>query len=99
MSFSSVIAAFLASVLVGVVHRCKKTGYLVLITPAIYCCCPGGALHKFFTAVLTMDTVNILPCTLTLVYNIAGLYIGVMAGTLLMNKITKVKSQDFKKAF
>ena len=91
----SAIAAFMASILVGLVHRRYKTGYLVLLTPAIYCCCPGGALHRFFTAVLTLDTVNILPCTLTLVYNIAGLYLGVMAGTRLMNIICKEKSEKF----
>lgn len=95
----SIIAAFISSILVGIVHRQKDTGYLVILTPTIYSCCPGGALHKFFTAIITFDTANILPCTLTLAYNVAGLYIGVMAGTLLMNKITKVKSQDFKKAF
>ena len=95
----SIVAAFISSILVGIVHRQKDTGYLVILTPTIYSCCPGGALHKFFTAIITLDTANILPCTLTLAYNVAGLYIGVMAGTLLMNKITKVKSQDFKKAF
>ena len=95
----SVIAAFMASILVGIFHRQGKTGYLIVLTPAIYCCCPGGALHKFFVAILTLDTVNILPCTLTLVYNILGLYIGVMAGTLLMNKLTSKKSQEFKEAF
>ena len=96
---ASVIAAFMASILVGITHRQDKTGYLIILTPTIYCCCPGGALHKFFLSILTMDTVNILPCTLTLAYNIAGLYIGVMAGTMLMNKITSKKSQDFKVAF
>lgn len=95
----SVIAAFMASVMVGITHRQGKTGYLIILTPAIYSCCPGGALHKFFVAILTMDAVNILTTTLTLVYNIAGLYIGVMAGTLLMNKITSKKSQEFKIAF
>lgn len=95
----SVIAAFMASILVGVVHRQGKTGYLAILTPAIYCCCPGGAFHRFFAAILTLDTENILPCTLTLAYNIAGLYIGVMAGTWLMNKITSQKSQEFQKAF
>jgi len=91
----SIIAAFMASILVGIIHRHGKTGYLVILTPVIYCCCPGGALHKFFTAVITLDKINILPCTLTLVYNIAGLYIGVMAGTRLMNIITKIKSEEF----
>ena len=91
----SVIAAFMASVLVGIVHRQGKTGYSVILTPVIYCCCPGGALHKFFTAVLTLNTANILPCTLTLTYNIAGLYIGVMVGTKLMNTICKKQSEKF----
>ena len=95
----SVVAAFIASILVGITHRQGKTGYLIILTPTIYACCPGGALHKFFTAILTLDTVNILPCTLTLAYNVAGLYIGVLIGTLLMNKITNKKSQDFKVAF
>lgn len=95
----SVTAAFMASILVGIVHRQGKTGYLLILTPAIYCCCPGGALHKFFTAILTFDTANILPHTLTLFYNVAGLYIGVMAGTFLMNKITSKKSQEFQKAY
>ena len=95
----SVVAAFIASILVGITHRQGKTGYLIVLTPTIYACCPGGALHKFFVAILTRDTANILPCTLTLAYNIAGLYIGVMAGTWLMNKITSKKSQDFKIAF
>ncbi len=95
----SVIAAFMASIMVGIIHRQDKTGYLIILTPTIYCCCPGGALHKFFVAILTLDTTSILPCTLTLVYNIAGLYIGVMAGTILMNKITSKKSQEFKVAF
>ena len=100
MLFSgSVVAAFMASILVGITHRQGKTGYLIVLTPTIYCCCPGGALHKFFAAIITMDTANILPCTLTLAYNIAGLYIGVMAATALMNKITSKKSQDFKVAF
>ncbi len=95
----SIIAAFMASIMVGIVHRQGKTGYLMILTPVIYCCCPGGALHKFFTAVLTLDTVNILPYTLTLAYNVAGLYIGVMAGTFLMNKITSKKSQEFQKTY
>lgn len=95
----SVIAAFMASILVGIIHRQDKSGYLIILTPAIYCCCPGGALHRFFAAILTLDAANILPCTLTLAYNIAGLYIGVMAGTFLMNKITAKKSQEFKVAF
>ena len=93
---ASIAAAFTASILVGVVYRQGKAGYQVLLTPVIYSCCPGGALHKFFVAVLTLDTVNILPCTLTLVYNISGLYVGVMAGTLFMNKITSVKTPEFK---
>ncbi len=91
----SIIAAFMASILVGIIHRQGKTGYLVILTPVIYCCCPGGALHKFFTAVITLDNINILPCTLALVYNAAGLYIGVMAGTRLMNIVTKIKSEEF----
>ena len=95
----SVVAAFMASIMVGITHRQGKTGYLIVLTPTIYSCCPGGALHKFFAAIITMDTANILPCTLTLAYNIAGLYIGVMFGTWLMNKITSKKSQDFKVAF
>ena len=95
----SVIAAFMASIMIGIVHRQGKTGYLIVLTPTIYCCCPGGALHKFFTAIITLDTASILPCTLTLAYNVAGLYIGVMAGTALMNKITSKKSQEFQKAF
>jgi len=91
----SIIAAFMASILVGIIHRQGKTGYLVILTPTIYCCCPGGALHRFFTAVITLDNINILPCTLTLVYNIAGLYIGVMAGTRFMNIVTKIESEKF----
>ena len=91
----SVIAAFTASVLVGIIHRQGKTGYLVIVTPVIYSCCPGGALHKFFTAVITLDSINILPCAFTLFYNITGLYIGVMAGTKLMNIVTKIKSEEF----
>lgn len=91
----SIIAAFMASILVGILHRRGKTGYIIILTPVIYCCCPGGALHKFFTAVLTLDSANLLPCTLTLVYNVAGLYIGVMAGTKLMNMLCKKKSEIF----
>ena len=91
----SIIAAFMASILVGIVHRRGKTGYITILTPVIYCCCPGGALHKFFTAVLTLDSANLLPYTLTLVYNVAGLYIGVMAGTKLMNMLCKKKSEIF----
>jgi|GEM_PF-2909244 len=89
----SIIAAFMASILVGIVHRQGKTDYLVILTPVIYCCCPGGALHRFFTSYITLDIANIMPCTLTLVYNIAGLYIGVMAGTKLMNIICKQKAE------
>ena len=89
----SIIAAFMASVLVGILNRRGKTGYIVILTPVIYCCCPGGALHRFFTALITLDAANIIPCTLTLVYNIAGLYIGVMAGTKLMNIICKQKAE------
>ena len=91
----SIIAAFMASILVGILHRRGKTGYIIILTPVIYCCCPGGALHKFFTAVLTLDSANLLPYTLTLVYNVAGLYIGVMAGTKLMNMLCKKKSEIF----
>lgn len=91
----SIAAAFLASILVGIIHRTGKTGYLTILTPTIYCCCPGGALHRFFTAVITLDSINILSCTLTLAFNVAGLYIGVMAGTKLMNIITKIKSEEF----
>ena len=91
----SIIAAFMASILVGILHRRGKTGYITILTPVIYCCCPGGALHKFFTAVLTLDSANLLPYTLTLVYNVAGLYIGVMAGTKLMNMLCKKKSEIF----
>lgn len=91
----SIIAAFMASILVGIIHRRGKTGYIIILTPVIYCCCPGGALHKFFTAVLTLDSANLLPYTLTLVYNVSGLYIGVMAGTKLMNMLCKKKSEIF----
>ena len=91
----SVIAAFMASILVGLIRRKGKIDYIIILTPTIYCCCPGGALHKFFTAIITLDSANILPCTLTLAYNIAGLYIGVMAGTKLMNILSKQKVEIF----